>query len=67
VDHIALYEDLGMRDSSLAALASVVDSLDAHRANMMCAPNLRDLRRDPRTLAIVRRRGWPVAEFASLR
>ena len=61
---IALFEDVGMRDSSLAALSSVVDSLDAHHANMMCAPNLRAFRDDPRTRAIVRRRGWVAAEFA---
>jgi DNA-binding SARP family transcriptional activator/Tfp pilus assembly protein PilF/TolB-like protein len=61
---IALFEDLGMRDSSIAALAAVVDSLDAHHANMLCAANLRDFRRDPRALAIVRQRGWPLAEFA---
>ncbi len=61
---IALFEDVAMRDSSLAALSSVVDSLDAHHANMMCAPNLRAFREDPRTRAIVRRRGWVAAEFA---
>ena len=61
-DH-ALFEDLGMRDSSLATLAGVVDSLDAHHANMMCLPNFRSFRHDPRTLAIVRERGWTPAEF----
>ena len=61
---IALYEDLGMRDSAIAALNSVRDEEDAHHANMMCAPNLREFRRDPRVLAIVRKRGWPLAEFA---
>lgn len=61
---IALFEDIGMRDSSLAALSSVVDSLDAHHANMMCAPNLRAFREDPRTRAIVRSRRWVAAEFA---
>lgn len=65
-DRVALFEDLGMRDSSLAAFASVVDSLDVHHTNMMCAPNLRGFRRDPRTREIVRRRGWPPAEFVSL-
>ena len=60
---IALFEDLGMRDSSLATLAGVVDSLDAHHANMMCLPNFRSFRHDPRTLAIVRERGWTPAEF----
>ena len=63
---IALYEDLGMRDSAIAILSAVKDSVDAHHANMMCAPNLRGFRRDPRVLAIVKQRRWAPAEFATL-
>jgi hypothetical protein len=62
---IALFEDLGMRDSSIATL-SANDSLDGRLAYTMCAPNLRAFRHDPRTLAIVAKRGWPVAEFATV-
>ncbi|MGH7552965.1 MAG: BTAD domain-containing putative transcriptional regulator, partial [Longimicrobiales bacterium] len=61
---IGLFEDLGKRDSSLAVLASVVDSVHAHRAYSMCAPNFRSLRADPRVLAIYKQRGWPLSEFA---
>ena len=62
-DRIKLFEDLGWRDSSIAALNAVVDSLEVHRTNMMCGENLRDFRRDPRVQDIVRRRGWLPGEF----
>jgi len=62
-ERVGLYEDLGWRDSSIAALESVVDSLEVHRTNMMCGENLRDFRRDPRVQSIVRRRGWTPGEF----
>ena len=60
---VSLFEDLGWRDSSIAALESVVDSLEVHRTNMMCGENLRGFRRDPRVQAIVKRRGWTPGEF----
>jgi DNA-binding SARP family transcriptional activator len=62
-NRIALFEDLGWRDSSLGTLAAVVDSLDVHHANMMCGPNLRGFRHDRRALAIVKARGWALGEF----
>jgi tetratricopeptide (TPR) repeat protein len=56
---IELFEELGMRDSSLAALASVADSVVPLRGWRMCAPNVRSLRVDPRLLALYKQRGWP--------
>jgi DNA-binding SARP family transcriptional activator len=62
-DRVSLFEDLGWRDSSIAALNAVVDSLEVHRTNMMCGENLRAFRRDPRVQEIVRRRGWTMGEY----
>jgi len=62
-ERVSLFEDLEWRDSSIAALNAVVDSLEVHRTNMMCGENLRAFRRDPRVQEIVRRRGWLPGEF----
>lgn len=62
-DRVSLFEDLGWRDSSIAAWNAVVDSLEAHRTNMMCGENLRGFRRDPRVQEIIKRRGWTPGEF----
>ena len=49
--------------SSIAVLSAVVDSLDVHHTNMMCARTLSGFRHDPRTQGIARRRGWISAKF----